>query len=231
MVYNSAIIDGHALECLVRDRFEQRTRFLALPQQTSGAAETLLCGLDCLVSARRLLSGAVESGPSDVRYPELAGRLVVSWDGDLIYRDINVVECYRQIVHAAIAKGASRPGACVAFNYEGAKGRFSYVAVEKDSQISAIDTHTKISDWANTGTYCFPDGSLLADACVARLALGDKQLQIADVIGSMLPGSEECPAANALFELIPVCKSQFHNLSTANDSWNESPRAAAAVVK
>mmetsp|Transcript_117161 Transcript_117161/g.331551 ORF Transcript_117161/g.331551 Transcript_117161/m.331551 type:complete len:708 (+) Transcript_117161:95-2218(+) len=203
IVYNDALTDGRALERLVRAKYDDRIRFVAVRQPTVGAAETLLVGLQGLERARLALEGRAQS---------LANRPIVSWDGDLVYRsDVDVLANYRRMW------SSRHTGACVAFPRlaPATKGRFSYCIADADWAISEVDARRKISDWANTGTYCFPDGAELEDAIKTLLRKGDGHYEVADVIHAMMGDSSGgTEKSGQSFHLMPIEADQFHSFAT-----------------
>jgi len=219
IVYNSSFTDGEVLEKLVRDNFDDRVRFAPLAAGTAGAAESVLQGLNALVRVRRAIDGSLASAAS-----YLKGRPIISWDGDLVYRsDFNVVTKYRALCSKQCC------GACIAFQNPGPqKGRFSYCSVGENLEIKTVNAAAKVSDWANTGTYCFPDGYQLMKKCEKRLQLQTK-LDVAYVVQDLLESTT--------FRLIPLDPKQFHSFNTpaeavdilcAPPSHPNSPQGAPA---
>ena len=52
-------------------------------------------------------------------------------------------------------------GGVVSYRDVEPKPIYSYVRVDESGLVTAIAEKKKISDWANTGTYCFTSGELL----------------------------------------------------------------------
>ena len=120
---------GRDFERIVLEKYPA-VKFVQLEQQTKGAAETVLYGLNAL-SKKQL------------------GRPVMLVDGDAFY-DIDVVEKFRRVSKTA--------GAVFCFKAPHTRPIFSYVRRLADDTISDIKEKEMISDWANCGTYCFQNG-------------------------------------------------------------------------
>mmetsp|Transcript_22 Transcript_22/g.21 ORF Transcript_22/g.21 Transcript_22/m.21 type:complete len:372 (-) Transcript_22:392-1507(-) len=122
-----------------------------LPGPTRGAAETVLFGL--------------EGMPATLR-----DRPVMLVDGDTIYT-YDIVSAYRTVA----TKGQS---ASFVFYDTQPKPIYSYCKTDNDTDmmIKKIKEKVKISDWANSGCYCFSNGNTLAKYCKKIISAGEVQL-------------------------------------------------------
>ena len=105
---------------------------------TRGAAETALLGLQGMPERAR-------------------NRPVMIMDGDTFYENVDVISMYRDI--------ASTHGGCFVFNDTQPQPIYSYCRLQQNAgadEIVEIREKVKISDWANSGCYCFRDGNVLA---------------------------------------------------------------------
>eukprot|EP00954_Amorphochlora_amoebiformis_P000477 37403-Amorphochlora_amoeboformis.AAC.1 len=107
-------------------------KLVRLPGPTRGAAETVLYGVK-------------ELTPKEKENP------CMLLDGDCFFK-VDVVSLYRKI--------AGGCGASVVFRDTQPKPIYSYVKVtdEKNWDVTEIIEKVKISDYANTGCYCFRNG-------------------------------------------------------------------------
>ena len=120
----------------------------------------------------------------------------------------DIVSAYR-----AISKTA---GASFVFEDAQPKPLYSYVTLEEDGKrITSIKEKVKISDWANTGCYCFPDGAELLKYCGVIIDRGETQLSqdmkgefyTSGVIKAMLDDG-------ARFEALVLDRDAMHVLGT-----------------
>ena len=115
-----------------------RLRLVELPGATRGAAETVMIGLRGL--------------PRDVR-----SRPVMLVDGDTFYGE-DIVSKYR--AHCATSHGVFY------FVDTQPKPIYSYITFEPSSSlITQVKEKVKISDYANSGCYCFMSGTELEAEC------------------------------------------------------------------
>ena len=127
-----------------------RLRFVELPGPTRGAAETVMIGL-------RGINATLRAQP------------VMLVDGDAFY-DQDIVSMYREVA----SKGANG-----VFYFEDTqpKPMYSYIVFDPSSRrISQVKEKVKISDYANSGCYCFASGVELEKQCCALLDSGSTQL-------------------------------------------------------
>jgi len=109
--------------------------FIELTKQTDGAAETILYGLNKFTSK------------------ELENKCVLL-DCDAFYT-IDILKIYRSQSHHSI----------FAFKDLQNKPIYSYITFDPTHKITDIQEKVKISDYANTGCYCFSSGHLLKTYC------------------------------------------------------------------
>ncbi|KAH8064478.1 hypothetical protein JL722_1352 [Aureococcus anophagefferens] len=89
-------------------------------------------------------------------------------DGDTFYT-ADIVSAYRAIADTA--------GGSFCFEDTQPKPMYSYVTLGADGkEITGIKEKVKISDWANTGCYCFRDGERLLHYCGVIIDRGETQL-------------------------------------------------------
>lgn len=190
VVYNPAFLDMKYEMELVLDAVPSAV-LVELPRPTLGAAETVRFGLEALDKTAR-------------RRPCL---LV---DGDTFYT-CDIVGMYREV--------SSRAGATFCFHDTQPKPIYSYVTMPRrargDNSIEKIVEKVKISDWANTGCYCFRDGDELLEYCAKIIERGETQLSqdqkgefyTSGVIKAMLDDGKT-------FEAIVLKRDDMHVLGT-----------------
>jgi len=187
VVYNPAFLDMRELmEMVVAHK--PGCVLVELPGPTRGAAETVRIGLEGM-------SAKIRSRPT----------MLV--DGDTFYT-ADIVSMYRAI--------ADRAGGSFCFHDTQPTPMYSYVTLGADGkEITSIKEKVKISDWANTGCYCFPDGSELLAYCSKIIEAGEMQLSqdmkgefyTSGVIKAMLD-------AGRRFEALTLDKEAMHVLGT-----------------
>lgn len=147
IVYNPAFMNiGRLMEQVVGHAYPQ-CQFVELPGPTRGAAETVLFGLRAL---------------SD----DLRRRPTVLADGDTFYTT-NVVGAFRQV--------AETSNAIFCFQDEQTNPIYSYIRVGDNDLVLEVKEKVKISDLANSGCYCFRNGTQLASECEALLSVNSTQ--------------------------------------------------------
>lgn len=162
-------------------------RLVQLPGPTRGAAETVLIGLRSL---------------SD----ELRQRPTLLVDGDTFYT-ADVVSKFREVSKAS--------NAVFCFSDMQPKPIYSYITMDKQDTILEVKEKVKISDWANTGCYCFKDGSELMKECELLIARGETQLSqdqkgefyTSGVIAAMISRGSQ-------FRALKLSRNDFHVLGT-----------------
>lgn len=138
---------GTWMRGVVHSRFP-RCHLVELPGPTRGAAETVLL--------------ALRGVPEQVR-----ARPVMLCDGDCYYTH-DIVTAFRQV--------ASTQGASFVFHDTQPEPIYSYCKITDSFDIIETKEKVKISDWANSGCYCFRSGIQLEAECAALLAQGETQL-------------------------------------------------------
>jgi len=148
IVYNPAFMSiGNFMREIVGTAFPD-CRFVELPGPTRGAAETVLLGLRGLDEKQRT-------------------RPTLLADGDTFYT-VDIVSRFRAV--------ADTHNAVFCFNDTQPKPIYSYITLNESDDIIDIKEKVKISDWANSGCYCFRSGSELAAECEALIEANSKQL-------------------------------------------------------
>lgn len=154
IVYNPAFMNiGHFMKEVVGNRFPE-CKFVELAGPTRGAAETVLMGLQ----------GLDES---------LLKRPTLLADGDTFYTS-DIVGAFRKV--------ANSHNAVFCFNDTQPKPIYSYITIDDSDNILQVKEKVKISDWANSGCYCFRDGAQLAKECEDLIEANTKQ-QSQDGVG------------------------------------------------
>ena len=125
--------------------FSNKIIFIELHKQTEGAAETILYGL------------------KNIR-PELLELKCVLLDCDTFYH-IDILSTYRKQNNNAV----------FCFKDEKEKPIYSYVNINKDNIITEIKEKKKISNYANTGCYCFSSGLVLSNYCQKILEINKRE--------------------------------------------------------
>ncbi|CAK8991389.1 unnamed protein product [Durusdinium trenchii] len=203
VIYNPAWMSmKNFMEEQLADR-DSRVRLVELPGPTRGAAETVLIGLKSL--------------PEDMlKRPTLLA------DGDTFYT-ADVVSRFRAV--------AKTHNAVFCFKDTQPKPIYSYIKLDIADNIKEVKEKIKISDWANTGCYCFRDGAELAQECEALIRRGETQLSqdqkgefyTSGVIAAMI-------ARGAPFRGIKLDREDFHVLGTPTQvaewcaKWPNQPK-------
>jgi capsule biosynthesis phosphatase len=121
--------------CDILNKRRLNINYIKLNKQTEGASETILIGLNTLNST------------------QLTKKCVLL-DCDTFYTT-DIVSKYRQ----------QNANAVFAFLDKQNKPIFSYINFDMNNNITEIKEKQKISNFANTGCYCFLSGNLLKDYC------------------------------------------------------------------
>ncbi|CAE7781378.1 rmlA [Symbiodinium sp. CCMP2592] len=143
-------------------------------------------------------------------------------DGDTFYTS-DVVGQFRKI--------AATHNAVFCFHDTQPKPIYSYITMDDADNIKEVKEKVKISDWANTGCYCFRDGAELAKECEALIKRGETQLSqdqkgefyTSGVIAAMI-------SRGAPFKGIKLYRNDFHVLGTPTQvaewcsSWPNQPK-------
>jgi dTDP-glucose pyrophosphorylase len=147
IVYNPSYMSiGNFMQEVVGDKYPD-CKFVELPGPTRGAAETVLFGLKGI--------------PDDIR-----SRPTLLADGDTFYSS-DIVGKFRAV--------AATHNACFCFNDTQPKPIYSYIKLDDKEDITEVKEKVKISDWANSGCYCFKDGKQLAKECEKLIEANTKQ--------------------------------------------------------
>jgi len=158
-----------------------------LPGPTRGAAETVLLALKGIPEQDR-------------------DRPIMLCDGDAFYTH-DIVGSFRDV--------ASSKNASFVFHDTQPNPIYSYCRLGSDNQILETKEKIKISDWANSGCYCFRNGNKLLKECSELLQAGETQLSqdkapeyyTSGVIARMLAQSE-------IFLALKIPKSDINVLGT-----------------
>eukprot|EP00913_Durusdinium_trenchii_P011818 g11100.t1 len=144
---------------------------------------------------------------------------------DMLKRPTLLAEPWR---HEAFAKTHN---AVFCFKDTQPKPIYSYIKLDIADNIKEVKEKIKISDWANTGCYCFRDGAELAQECEALIRRGETQLSqdqkgefyTSGVIAAMI-------ARGAPFRGIKLDREDFHVLGTPTQvaewcaKWPNQPK-------
>jgi len=191
VVYDPNFIPQHIFEELVVAKAEVRDKltFVHLKGPTIGAAETVLAGLRAIPQEER-------------------SRPTMCLDGDGFYT-FNALERFRKVCRTS--------GAVFSYVDKDPKPVFSYVQIEGAefgaNTITCIREKEKVSDYANTGTYCFRSGLQLESFCaevVARVQGEESrrsELFTSAVIEAMLAAGEH-------FTMLLLHPGSFHSLGS-----------------
>ena len=149
-------------------KYPQAT-LVELPGPTRGAAETVMLGLRGLDERVR-------------------GRATLLADGDTFYT-ADIVNWFREAsarpaapydfpLTPRLSQVAPKHNAVFCFHDTQPKPIYSYCRLKDDGSNLILETKEKIkiSDWANSGCYCFRDGIELERECDALLRAGETQL-------------------------------------------------------
>eukprot|EP00581_Thalassiosira_minuscula_P017986 CAMPEP_0183731708 /NCGR_PEP_ID=MMETSP0737-20130205/36199_1 /TAXON_ID=385413 /ORGANISM="Thalassiosira miniscula, Strain CCMP1093" /LENGTH=266 /DNA_ID=CAMNT_0025964513 /DNA_START=84 /DNA_END=884 /DNA_ORIENTATION=- len=154
IVYNPAFMNMDAYMNDVLLKQYPKAQLVELEGPTRGAAETVLLGLNGIIDEVKL------------------SRPCVLCDGDSFYTE-DVVSKYRAV--------SRTHNATVTFVDTQPKPIYSYVTVINDDEgsndeVLDIKEKIKISDYANSGCYCFKNGKELARYCTKIIDMGITQL-------------------------------------------------------
>eukprot|EP00756_Hemistasia_phaeocysticola_P037061 Hpha_TRINITY_DN16676_c3_g2::TRINITY_DN16676_c3_g2_i1::g.182879::m.182879 len=154
LVFNPAWMSMNVFMQEIAASVSPQIRLVELPGPTRGAAETVLIGLQA-------------------QPPEVRRRPTLLADGDTFYDPTraDVVNLFRN-------QAARGNGAVFVFHDTNPKPIYSYCRVDSPQamQIVEIREKVKISDYANSGVYCFPNGDQLAEQCAKLIAEKSTQL-------------------------------------------------------
>lgn len=203
VVYNPSFMNiGNFMREVVGSR-HPRCHFVELPGPTRGAAETVLLGL-------KGLEASLQEQPT----------LLV--DGDTFYTT-DVVSKFRAV--------ASTHNAVFCFHDTQPNPIYSYITLNEADNITEVKEKVKISDWANSGCYCFRNGAQLAAECEALIEANSRQASqdgigefyTSGVIAAMLAKGEP-------FRALKIDVGDIHVLGTPAQvaefctKWDMQPR-------
>jgi len=156
IIYNPEL-NNFRFESFLRKEFPRlNLNFICLSGLTKGASETILFGLDRI----------------EEKY--LSEEFLIM-DCDTFYED-NILEKYRK---------CKNKNSIFYFIDEEDNPIFSYITVDKNSQVSSIKEKIKISKFANTGAYGFSNGFHLKSYCEKILG-EDKELYVSLIYQKMI---------------------------------------------
>mmetsp|Transcript_51521 Transcript_51521/g.149656 ORF Transcript_51521/g.149656 Transcript_51521/m.149656 type:complete len:498 (+) Transcript_51521:70-1563(+) len=203
IVYNPSFMNiGNFMKEVVRDKYPD-CALVELPGPTRGAAETVLLGLQGLEEDARK-------------------RPTMLVDGDTFYT-ADIVSKFREV--------AAGHNAVFCFHDIQEKPIYSYITMDAEDNITEVKEKVKISDWANSGCYCFRDGTQLASECEALIESNSKQesqdgigeFYTSGVIAAMIAKKEP-------FRALKLEVPDIHVLGTPAQveefcrTWSEQPR-------
>jgi dTDP-glucose pyrophosphorylase len=119
-------LDNYNFKNIILEKYPL-INFIQLQQQTKGASETIMIGLEQIINMTN-------------------NKKCVLLDCDTFYTQ-DILDLYRNINDNAVF---------YTLNYE-IKPIYSYIKLDKDDNILEIKEKVKLSDNANTGIYCFND--------------------------------------------------------------------------
>lgn len=179
-------------------------KLVELAGPTRGAAETVLLGLRALSETQR-------------ERPTLLA------DGDTFYT-VDVVAKFKAV--------AETHNAVFCFSDTQPNPIYSYVKLGDEDDVLEVKEKVKISDWANSGCYCFRSGDRLATECEALMESnslqagqdGSQELYTSGVIAAMVAKKEP-------FRGLKVEAGEMHVLGTPSQvegfckTWPTQPRS------
>lgn len=205
IVYNPAWMSPKYWEAVIA--MYPRLQLVELPGATRGAAETVLIGLQGLPKALR-------------------DQPVMLVDGDCFYEE-DIVATYRAI--------APSSNGVFYFVDTQPKPIYSYIVFEPSTRrIAQVKEKVKISDHANTGCYCFSNGSELLAQCQALLDAGATQTgnlsthtvgeyYTSGVIAQMI-------AEGATFTALQIDPTRMHVIGTPTQLVQHCTRAPSSAM-
>jgi len=202
IVYNPSFMNiKNFMHEVVGDKYPD-CKFVELPGPTRGAAETVLLGLQGLDA-------------ESLKRPTLLA------DGDTFYTS-DIVSAFRKV--------ATTHNAVFCFNDTQPKPIYSYITLDDSDNIKEVKEKVKISDWANSGCYCFRDGSQLAEECTALIEANSKQ-ESQDGVGEFYTSGviSAMIAKNEPFRALKLEAGDIHVLGTPTQveqfcaTWQTQP--------
>eukprot|EP00928_Gymnodinium_smaydae_P014629 TRINITY_DN15388_c0_g2_i1.p1 TRINITY_DN15388_c0_g2~~TRINITY_DN15388_c0_g2_i1.p1 ORF type:complete len:522 (-),score=91.61 TRINITY_DN15388_c0_g2_i1:102-1595(-) len=203
IVYNPSFMGiGNFMREVVGAKYPD-CKFVELEGPTRGAAETVLIGL----------KGIDES---------LRKRPTLLADGDTFYT-ADIVNKFRAV--------AATHNAVFCFHDTQPKPIYSYVRLDDSDDVLEVKEKIKISDWANSGCYCFRDGTQLASECEMLIEKNLKQASqdgvgefyTSGVIATMLEKKEPFRALKLDLDSIQVLGTPAQ-VAEFCKTWSTQPR-------
>jgi len=136
LIYNE-FLDNYNFSSIMKNKY-QNILLIKLIKQTNGAVETILHSLKYL----------------EKYHSNLLDNKCVLIDGDTIY-NTDILNIYRNEENNAV----------FCFNDDQENPIYSYVTIDNSNNIIDIKEKIKISNFANTGCYCFKNGVVLKQYC------------------------------------------------------------------
>ena len=236
VVYNPAFLDMRELMEMVVQHVPG-TILVELPGPTRGAAETVRIGLEGLSASQRSRPTMLVDGDAfyTVDIVSMYRAISATSGGSFCFRDTqpkpiySYVTCVRGVrtIASIDASRRWRAGGVdvrpprrhrrgrVTRSTPSPRPRITHRVGADGKQITSIKEKVKISDWANTGCYCFRDGQQLLKYCAQIIERGETQLSqdmkgefyTSGVIKAMLDDGER-------FEALTLDKEAMHVLGT-----------------
>ena len=202
IVYNPSFM---SMDVFMQEEVQNKyknTTLVELAGPTRGAAETVLLGLQGIPEAQRK-------------------RPCMLCDGDTFYT-ADIVSRYREV--------STTHNGTFCFSDTQPKPIYSYVTVNSADEVQDIKEKVKISDYANTGCYCFKNGCELETYCEKIIEAGAMQLSqdqkgefyTSGVIKAMLDDGLPC-------KMLQLERTDLHVLGTPSQveefcaAWPEQP--------
>ena len=132
IVYNK-MLDAYNLQTIIQDVYPH-IKFVSV-DNTRGAVETLKYGIEYIKTTHETVYDS--------------GRNVMCVDGDTVYM-CDIVDIYKKLPE-------HKKNCVFCFHSTTPEPIYSYISCDVDNKITQIIEKVKISDFANTGCYCFSD--------------------------------------------------------------------------
>ena len=138
LVYNE-FLENYNFSSIIKNKYNKNNiSLIKLNKQTDGAVETILYSLNYVTK----------------NTPNLLENKFVLLDGDTIYK-IDILNLFRNKINNVV----------VCFTDYLVKPIYSYINIDESNNIIDIKEKEKISNFANTGCYCFENGKILKKYC------------------------------------------------------------------
>ncbi len=189
IIYNKEL-NKYNFNTIMIDKYKNKLNnlyLIELNKQTEGATETILYGLNYIKS---------------LNIPKInINNKCILLDCDTFYH-IDILKKYRDYEYST--------NAVVCFKDYDNKAIFSYININNDNTIFDIKEKVKISNYANTGCYCFLNGNILLDYCKKIINENIREINeyyISCVIKEMLKD-------NYIFKSVLINNSEFSCVGT-----------------